>query len=144
MTTAATGWSTTRARSSTPTSATSRTTACRTFSGPDGTPPRCWRCTSACAPLFAPLQRQLVSLRLSGRGSWLAELDDGATIEMGRGSDDELVARTERFVRTVGGVSCQVPEPNCEYADLRHTDGYAVRLRGVTTPSAASAPKKAR
>ena len=34
---------------------------------------------------------------LSGRGSWRVELDSGASVELGRGSEDEVVARTERF-----------------------------------------------
>ena len=33
------------------------------------------------------------------------ELDNGATVQLGRGSEDEVLARSERFVRTVGQVT---------------------------------------
>ncbi|MBF9264914.1 cell division protein FtsQ, partial [Acidovorax cattleyae] len=43
--------------------------------------------------------------------------------------------RTKRFVRTVARVAAQYGRrPDAlESADLRHPDGYALRLRGVTT-----------
>jgi len=113
------------------------------FSGPDGTSAQMLSLHRRLAPLFAPLQRQVVALRLSGRGSWWAELDNGATLQIGRGSEDELIARTGRFLSTVGQVSGKY-QRDVESADLRHTDGYALRLRGVTTTSAASAPKRTR
>jgi len=71
-------------------------------------------------------------LHLSGRGSWRAELENGAVVELGRGSDDEVIGRAERFVRTMPQVLQRYQRP-LEYADLRHPDGYAVRLKGVTT-----------
>ena len=81
-------------------------------------------------------------VQLSGRGSWRLELDSGATLELGRGSAADLQARTERFVRTVATVTTRWQAP-LENADLRHTDGYAVRLRGVSTlPPAAKAAAK--
>ena len=50
----------------------------------------------------------------------------------GRGSGDEVLARTERFIATVTQVTSRYQRP-LEYADLRHNDGYAVRLKGITT-----------
>jgi cell division protein FtsQ len=97
-------------------------------------------------PAFARLDLQLERLQLSGRGSWRAELDSGAAVELGRGSEDELVARTERFVRTLTQVTARWHAP-LEYADLRHADGYAVRLRGVGTtspPAGGKAPRAAK
>jgi len=85
-------------------------------------------------------------LHLSGRGSWSLELDTGATLVLGRGSEDELVARSERFLRTVGQVTGRF-QRDLEYADLRHADGYAVRLRGVGTtppPAGGKAPRAAK
>ena len=73
--------------------------------------------------------------------SWQATLDTGAVVEIGRGSDEEAVARTLRFVNTVRQVTSRYQRP-LEYADLRHTDGYAVRLRGVSTVIEAEKPKK--
>lgn len=90
-------------------------------------------------PVFAPLEARVETLALSARGSWRAELDSGADIELGRGSDDEVVARSQAFVGTVGEVTQRYARPLAS-ADLRHADGYAVKLRGVGTVEAA--PKK--
>ena len=81
---------------------------------------------------LTPLGGRVESLALSGRGSWQATLDKGAVIELGRGSDDEVTARAARFVATLPQVTQKYQRP-LEYADLRHPDGYAVRLRGVST-----------
>ncbi len=83
-------------------------------------------------PVLAPLDARIETLELSGRGSWRAELDSGAEIELGRGNNDEVVARTERFVGTVTQVTSRYQRP-LQYADLRHNEGYAVRLKGIST-----------
>jgi cell division protein FtsQ len=88
---------------------------------------------------LAPLGVQVLRLQRSGRGAWRVELDSGARVELGRGSADEVLARSERFVRTVGEVSARFNAP-LQYADLRHADGYAVRLAGITTQPPAAAP----
>jgi cell division protein FtsQ len=90
-------------------------------------------------PLLARHELQVSALHLSGRGSWRAAFDSGATMELGRGSDDEVVARTERFVRTFAAANAKWRAPLL-HADLRHASGYAVRLRGVTTSPSAAAP----
>lgn len=81
-------------------------------------------------PVFAPLDLQVTRLALSGRGSWEAEMDNGAVVEIGRGSDDEVLARCARFVRTVTQAAARLPR-GWSQADLRHTDGYALRLKGA-------------
>jgi cell division protein FtsQ len=113
-----------------------------TFSGPPQTAPQMLAMYRRLAPLFPAPGRRLQALALSGRGSWRAELGDGTTIELGRGSDDEVLARTARFVRTLPQVTARYTEPLAA-ADLRHLDGYAVRLHGVTTgtPPAKSAAR---
>ncbi|MCE2910091.1 MAG: cell division protein FtsQ/DivIB [Burkholderiaceae bacterium] len=89
-------------------------------------------------PLLARHDLQISALHLSGRGSWRAAFDSGATMELGRGSDDEVVARTERFVRTFAAANARWRAPLL-HADLRHPSGYALRLRDVTpTPGAAA------
>ena len=62
-------------------------------------------------------------------------LDTGTTLELGSGSTDELVARTERFLKTVTQVTSRYSRTVDQLAsvDLRHTDGYAIRLNGVST-----------
>ncbi len=108
-----------------------------TLAGPEGSAATMLALYQRVQPVLARLEMSVVRLHLSGRGSWRAELDSGATIEMGRGSDDELLARTDRFVRTLSQATGRWRAP-LEYADLRHSDGYAVRLRGVSTTVAAA------
>ena len=78
---------------------------------------------------------RLEQLTLSGRGGWTAELYTGAVSELGRGSDDEVIKRMARFLRTITQVTSRYNRnPDAvESADLRHADGYALRLRGVST-----------
>ena len=76
------------------------------------------------------------------------ELDTGGEIELGRGSEEEVIARTERFASTLTQVVARYQRP-LEYADLRHNEGYALRLKGIATvtvppPAPKPAPKPAR
>jgi len=103
-----------------------------TLEGPDGSSGRVLAMHAKLSRPFALIETRVDALQLSGRGSWQATLDSGAVVEVGRGSDEEAVARTERFVSTVRQVTTRFQRP-LEYADLRHTDGYAVRLKGVST-----------
>jgi cell division protein FtsQ len=109
------------------------------LAGPEGSSARMLALLQRVQPLFGQIGRDLEQLQLSGRGSWRARLDGDTVVELGRGSDDEVVVRTERFVRTLTQVTGHFKAP-LQYADLRHADGYAVRMRGITTTSAASAP----
>lgn len=86
-------------------------------------------------PLFEGVDLDLEQLELSGRGSWRAELDTGAVIELGRGTEEEVVERTQRFVRTLTQVTSRYGRKATalESADLRHNQGYALRLKGVST-----------
>ena len=103
-----------------------------TLEGPEGSSAHVLAMLGKLAPAFMPLDARIEALQLSGRGSWQATLDNGAVVEIGRGSDEEAVARAARFVATVRQVTGRYQRP-LEYADLRHTDGYAVRLKGVST-----------
>ena len=111
-----------------------------TLRGPEGSAPQVLAMWQRLAPVAARMDAHVEALTLSARGSWRAELDSGAAIELGRGSDDEVIARTERFVATLPQVTARYGRA-LEYADLRHHDGYALRLQGVATivPSAPDA-----
>ncbi len=100
--------------------------------GPDGSSASMLSMLARLQLVFGRLERRVDSLRLSSRASWRAELDSGAKVELGRGTDDEVVARAERFVSTLTQVTEHFQAP-LVYADLRHRDGYALRLRGITT-----------
>jgi cell division protein FtsQ len=103
------------------------------FTGPDGSAPQMLQLYRRLQPVLQALDEGgIESMKLSGRGSWRVVLDGGAAVELGRGSDDEVITRAGRFVRTVQQVVQQYQRP-LQYADLRHPDGYAVRLKGVTT-----------
>ena len=91
------------------------------------------------AALGAPMSS--AQLTMSARGSWRVELDKGAALELGRGTEDEVLARTDHFVHTVPRVVAQYQRP-LESADLRHADGFAVRLKGVVTNVPAVAARK--
>jgi cell division protein FtsQ len=97
----------------------------------------------AVQPAFAPIDAGVDQLELTARGGWRAQLDSGAMIELGRGTPDEVVQRVQRFVRTVTQVTSRHGRTpaSLQSADLRHTNGYALRLRGVTTV-VATGPKK--
>jgi len=114
-----------------------------TFSGPEGRAPQMLAFFRRVQPLLARADMVIERLHLSGRGSWRAELDSGAALELGRGSDDEVAARTDRFVRTLAAATARWNAP-LEYADLRHAEGYALRLRGISTHTAAAASAAAK
>ena len=88
-----------------------------------------WR---ALNPAVEKLGESIDRLDLSGRGSWRATFGSGAVIELGRGSEAEVVERFGRFAHSITQVTAQYRSPLLS-ADLRHADGYAVKLRGVTT-----------
>ena len=83
----------------------------------------------------------LAQLDLSARGAWRATLDKGAVVELGRGSDDQVLERTQRFVQTLPLVEARYQRP-LESADLRHADGFALRLCGVSTSVPVPAARK--
>lgn len=109
------------------------------FTGPEGQAGEMLALWQRLQEGFGGRGQRIERLALSGRGSWRAELDKGVVVEMGRGSEAEVVDRTERFLRTVGQLTARYRQPLL-FADLRHADGYALKLRGVSTTAAASAP----
>jgi cell division protein FtsQ len=83
-------------------------------------------------PLVEKLDSSLSLLELTSRGTWRARLENGAVIEMGQGSPADIEARMQRFVATVTQTSSKFGR-DLESADLRYENGYALKLRGVTT-----------
>ena len=110
-----------------------------TLAGPDGSAVQMLALLRRVQPALKTQGLEVERLHLSGRGSWRVDLDSGARIELGRGSEDEVVARTQRFARTLTQATALWNKP-LEYADLRHADGYELRLRGVTTTSTLTPP----
>ena len=110
--------------------------------GPEGSAPAMLALLKRLRPvLTGRTEGDLTLLELSERGSWRVTMDKGAVIELGRGTDDQVIARTERFVATLPRVEARYQRP-LESADLRHADGFAVRLKGVTTAEQPPAGRK--
>lgn len=110
-----------------------------TLQGPDGSSAAMLALLQRLAPVLDGVKMRITMLNLSGRGTWAMQLDSGASVELGRGTETELVQRTEQFVRTVGGVIARYERPLL-YADLRHDQGYAVRLKGISTVNDSASP----
>jgi cell division protein FtsQ len=103
--------------------------------GPEGSAAQVMAMYRGLKPMLEKLDLGIEQVALSGRGGWTLTLDSGATVELGRGATEEVLARSQRFAATLTQVTAKYgrkPEALVT-ADLRHTDGYAVKLRGVTT-----------
>jgi cell division protein FtsQ len=104
--------------------------------GPAGSAARVLAFHQALDPVFARLNTSIGRLSLSGRGSWTVTLDSDAVIEIGRGDERQLIERSARFVRSLPDLMQRYPRPLL-HADLRHREGYALRLAGLTTEAPA-------
>ena len=84
------------------------------------------------AEAVKPLGKRVEALRMSQQGGWHAALSGGVHLDLGRGSLADITTRVQPFVNTVGELT-QRYQGDLEAADLRYPNGYALRLRGVTT-----------
>lgn len=105
--------------------------------GPEGSAPEVLAMYYALEPALGSLDVEIDALTQRDSGSWQVRLNNGAQIELGSGSPEQVLQRAQRFVRTLGQVTGQYQRraDALEYADLRYPDGYALRLKGVTTIS---------
>lgn len=86
-------------------------------------------------PHFQAMDMAIELLELTPRGSWRVETKNGALIELGRGTATELQQKLGVFLATLPQVTASYARTPTALisADLRHKDGYALRLQGVTT-----------
>jgi cell division protein FtsQ len=92
-----------------------------------------------------PLDVTIEQLELSGQGAWRVLLDTEAQIELGRGSQLEVLMRLQKFLQTHTQVLTSYQRSGferVESVDLRNGEGYAIRLRGVSTLMNASTEKQ--
>jgi cell division protein FtsQ len=113
------------------------------LNGPDGQAPQVLAMYQTLQPLFEDMDMEIEQIEMTGHGGWRVRTEEGALVELGAGTLPEVLARTRRFLKTLTQVSSRFGRKidALETADLRHEDGYAIRLRGVTT-LAANAQKK--
>lgn len=111
--------------------------------GPEGLAAEVLAMYRVVAPLFADMELPANRLELTRGGSWRAHLDTGASIELGRGTGDEVASRVRRFLQTLTQVASRYERRinAVEAADLRYENGYAIRLRGVSTVEMVSLKK---
>jgi cell division protein FtsQ len=102
------------------------------LAGPDGQAARVLALYRTLAPELERLELGLERLELTDRGAWRARLDSGAVVELGRGTSDELLARLNRFTATLSQLDARYAGA-LQSVDLRYPNGYALRVRGVTT-----------
>ena len=105
------------------------------LNGPEGQSAQVLAMHQTLQPLFTPMDLTLDQLELTARGGWRAQLDTGTELELGSGETAELMARAERFLKTVAQVTARYQRNPSQLAsvDLRHSDGYAIRMTGVST-----------
>lgn len=108
--------------------------------GPEGSSVRMLQMYRLLQPVLQPLDVEIDGLQLNSRGSWVLTLDNDAEIQLGGGTNEDVLQRLQRFVRTLSQITSQYKRTaeTLESADLRYAAGYALRLKGVTTGSAAA------
>ena len=86
-------------------------------------------------PVLQAADMDMDELELSARGSWRLITGHGAVIELGRGQPQDVASLLQDFLRTLPQVTSRYERTprSLLAADLRHKDGYALRLQGVTT-----------
>ncbi len=105
------------------------------LSGPNGQSAQVLAMLQTLQPLVAPIDARIDQLELTPRGGWRAEFDSGTALELGSGSTPDVVARVQRFVNTATQAAARFNRTvaHIASADLRHADGYAIQLDGVST-----------
>jgi cell division protein FtsQ len=100
--------------------------------GPPEQSERVWSLYQRLSQEVGRLQLGINRFELSDRGSWRATLDSGAKVELGRGEPDAIFERLHRLTATISQLTERYPGA-VESVDLRYPNGYALRMRGVTT-----------
>lgn len=105
------------------------------FIGPDGQGKVMLDMYKELAATVNLLQNKIAILELNARGSWIATLEGGARMELGRGNIVDVIERVKKFSQGAEQVLAKLNKKmtNIQYIDLRHTEGYAMRVQGVTT-----------
>jgi cell division protein FtsQ len=92
------------------------------FEGPEARASELMSFHSLARPLFLTVGAKVAVVRLSARGSWSLQLDDGTRVEAGRGDPE---ARLARFARLLPRLRENDPRVLVR-ADLRYTNGFTL------------------
>ena len=113
------------------------------LAGPSGSEGQVLRMWQRLNELARPHQQALTRLELSGRGSWRAQFESGASVELGRGEAEQLAARFASFLPHAMAVARRF-QTQIQSVDLRHPDGYALKLVGIGTKKTPEPTRKPR
>jgi cell division protein FtsQ len=102
------------------------------LAGPPDQAAQVWDLYQTLSRELGRLGFEITRLEVNERGSWSAHLHNGARMELGRGTPEDLLQRTHRFIATLGQVTQRYPG-DLQSVDLRYPNGYALRVQGVTT-----------
>lgn len=103
--------------------------------GPNGLSVEVMKMYRYLQPVYQAVDMEIDQLELTPRGSWRVLTKTGALMELGRGTQAEVGEHLQVFFRTLSQVTARYGRTPTSLAgaDLRHKDGYALRLRGVST-----------
>lgn len=79
---------------------------------------------------LSPIDRKPEAVSLSPRYAWLARLDDGTTLMLGREEGLAIESRVQRWVSVYPRVMAKLDRP-AEVVDLRYPNGFALRSVSV-------------
>lgn len=106
------------------------------LAGPNGSEQLVLRQWQRLSAIASAEQLPAERLELSGRGSWRLVFAGGAVVELGRGDPEQLAQRFARFLPHAQAVARRF-QTAIQSADLRHGDGYALKLVGIATKTEA-------
>jgi cell division protein FtsQ len=107
--------------------------------GVDGQSARLLVMYTQLSQIMQPLDTAVEQLELSVRGAWRMSLDSGTQVELGSGEPSDVIARLQKFINTHAQVLKAYQRSGMEKVesvDLRHNEGYAIRISGVSTQPA--------
>jgi len=105
------------------------------LTGPDGYSAQMLEMYRLLQPMYASRDLNIEQLERTARGGWRAKLESGTALELGSASAADMLARSEGFLKTMTEVTARYGRTpvQLQSVDLRHSDGYAIRLDGVRT-----------
>ncbi len=106
------------------------------FAGPTGSEQRVSQMYGTLTEDFAPMKWKISALELGTEGNWRVQIDGGPSLDLGSDANAQAFRqRLQRFLALAQGVQTHYGR-RIESADLRYSNGFAVRLQGVDASGA--------